>query len=268
MPGSEQTNEDKPSGKAKGRTRERGTAFLHGLQSRPRVTYLSIKASWRATRPGLSLATCVVITTLIVCAGAGATPVHRHPNCFPRHAHTIAENHDVRVYSLARNSSTHEGTYACFRPRGTTVTLSKPARRRPASRLRFASIDHVALAGAIVAYAASTHAVDTGSTEIVVVDVASGRTLLTAPGGGFIDGCFIRFSDLTDLVVTSRGSVAWIMRKGAGCKTTSFEVYSAQPSGAPTLLEEGPAIAPESLRIAHHTVGWENAGQRKSAYLP
>jgi hypothetical protein len=161
------------------------------------------------------------------------------------------------------NGPTHEGTYACLLRRGTTVTLAKP------SRYHQDSIHHVVLAGAIIAYTYSNHGVDTGSTGITAVDVASGRTLLTVPGaGGFVDGCFIGFREITDLVVTYRGSVAWIVRKGARCQTTTFEVYSAQVSGTPALLEEGPAIGSESLRLSHRTVSWENAGQRRFAHLP
>ena len=139
---------------------------------------------------------------------------------------------------------------------------------QPLQAIQLETGEHVTLAGAIVAYTDSTHGVDTGSTEIVVRNIASGRTLLIVPGAGsFIDACVIRFQEVTDLVVTRRGSIAWLVRKGAGCKTTAFAVYSAQASGAPALLEEGPAIVPGSLRLSHGAVSWENAGQRKSARL-
>jgi hypothetical protein len=130
------------------------------------------------------------------------------------------------------------------------------------------SIGHVVLAGRIVAYTDSTHGVDTGSTGIAVINVAARRTLLTIPGvGGFIDACVISFRDVTDLVVTDRGSVAWIVRKGANCRTATFEVHSAHASGAQSLLEEGPAIVPGSLRVSGQTASWENGGQRRSASL-
>ena len=216
-----------------------------------------------AVKRGFVLAAGVAIAALIACAGAASGSGQRS-GCRPPHAHTVAKDRDVRVYSLTGKTTTRGGTYACLlRRRGTIVTLTKPGRRRPAS------IDHITLAGVIIAYTDSTHGVDTGSTDIVVIDVASGRTLLTVPGAGsFIDACFIGFHEVTDLVVSYRGSVAWLVRKGARCKTTTFEVYSAQASGAPTLLEEGPAIVPGSLRLSDRTVSWENAGQRKSARLP
>lgn len=192
-----------------------------------------------------------------------ATASHRsRSRCFPSHAQTIAKDREVRVYSLAGKTLAHVGTYACLLRGGARVALTRPG------RFRAPSIDHVTLAGAIVAYTYSTHGVDTGSTSITAVDVATGRTLLTIPGaGGFVDACVISFSDVSDLVVTDHGSVAWLISKGSRCKTTTFEVYSAVASGAPTLLEEGPAIVPGSLRVSHETVSWENAGQRRSAHL-
>ena len=203
-----------------------------------------------------------VALALIACTGAAAVPMHRS-SCSPPHADTIAKDRDVWVYSLAGKTSSRGSTYACLLQRGTVVTLSKPEFGRPAS------IEHIAFAGAIIAFTDSTHGVDTGSTNIMVVDVASRRTLLTVPqAGGFVDGCFISFQEITDLVVNSRGSVAWLVRKGAHCKTTTYEVYSAQTSGVPTLLEEGPAIAPKSLHPSDGTVRWQNAGQQKSARLP
>jgi hypothetical protein len=156
------------------------------------------------------------------------------------------------------------GTYACLLRRGTRVTLSKPGSRREVD-----SIGDVTLAGTIVAFTDSARGVDAGSTSIVVVDVASRRTLLTVAGAGsFVDACFASFRDVADLLVTDRGSVAWLVRKGAGCKTTTYEVHSAQPSVAPTLLDEGPAIVPGSLRLSNGALTWENAGALKSARLP
>jgi hypothetical protein len=203
-----------------------------------------------------------VALALIACAGAAARPAHLS-GCSPPHADTIAKDRAVRVYSVAGKTSSRTSTYACLLGRGTTVTLSKPGRGRSTS------IGHIALAGTIVAFTNSTHGVDTGSTDIVVLDLASRRTLLTVPqAGGFIDACFISFQEVTDLLVTARGSVAWLVRKGAQCKTITYEVFSAQTSGAPTLLEEGPAIVPNSLHLSNETMSWQNAGQQKSARLP
>ena len=103
----------------------------------------------------------------------------------------------------------------------------------------------------------------------MVVDVASRRTLLTIPQVACsVDAGIISFGDVTDLVVTYRGSVAWIVHEGGIRQATTFEVHSAQTSGTPALLDEGQAIVPGSLRLSHQIVSWENAGQRRSAHLP
>jgi hypothetical protein len=210
---------------------------------------------------GVLFSTCAVSATLVACTEVAASH-GRRARCAPPHAQTIAKDRYIRVYSLGGKAPRQGGTYACLLRRGTIVVLARHRRFRPDS------IGHIVLAGTIVAYTDSTHGVDTGSTDIVVVNAASRRTLLTIPGvGGFVDACVISFHDVTDLVVTYRGSVAWIVRKGTHCKTATFEVHSARISGAPALLEEGPAIVPGTLRVSGQTVSWENGGQRKSAGL-
>ncbi len=175
---------------------------------------------------GFLLAAGVAIATLIACA-AMAAGSGQHSSCPPPHAHTIAKDEDVRVYSLTGKIPTRGGTYACLLRSGKIVTLTKPGLRRPPS------IEHITFAGAIIAYTDSSHGVDTGSTDIMVLDIASGRTLLTVPrAGDFIDGCYMGFHDVTDLVVTRRGSVAWLVREGAECKTTTVAAYSAQAGSA------------------------------------
>lgn len=203
----------------------------------------------------------MVSAALVMGTGTAAGRGHRS-RCAPPHSETVVRDRDVRVYSFAGKAPGHEGTYACLLHGGSTVALAKPRRYRPDS------IGHLVLAGTIVAYTDSTHGVDTGSTDIVVVNVAARRTLFTIPGvGGFIDACVISFRDVTDLVVTDRGSVAWIVRKGVNCRTATFEVHSAHASGAQSLLEEGPAIVPGSLRVSVQTASWESGGQRRSASL-
>jgi hypothetical protein len=206
-------------------------------------------------------AICVASITLLASSVAAAGRGDRS-RCAPPGAHAIAQDRDVQVYSLAGSTPGQGGSYACLRRGSGTVALAQPG------PLGQGSIEHVALAGPIVAFTDSTHGVDTGSTNIVVVNVASGGTLLSIPGvGSFVDACIISFRDIADLVVTHRGSVAWIVREGTRCQTVTFGVYRAQTSGTPALLEEGPAIAPQSLRVSHQTVSWENGGQRKSAPL-
>jgi hypothetical protein len=167
----------------------------------------------------------------------------------------------VSTHSQARLRGTKAHTRACC----TAVARSRSPSGAGTAQTRSATS---CSPGGSSPFTDSTHRVDTGSTSIVVVNVAARRILLTIPGvGDFMDACVISFRDLTDLVVTDRGSVAWIVRKGVNCRTTTFEVHSAHASGAQSLLEEGPAIVPGSLRVSGQAASWESGGQRRSASL-
>jgi hypothetical protein len=209
------------------------------------------------------LAATLGIGVVAVRAGAAAAPAHRS-TCHRQGARVLAQNREVRVYSRKAKRAS-EGIYACLRRTGRTVTIARPVRRA----LRGFAVEHITLAGAMVAFTSSTHGVDTGSTSIEVLDVADGHIVLTVPRAvGFVDSCFIQFRRLTALLVTARGSIAWILEKGSDCKTTTLQVYSARASGTPVLLDEGPTIASESLRVHGGAVSWEDGGRVLSAPLP
>jgi hypothetical protein len=211
----------------------------------------------------LVLVATLALGIVATVASAGAAPAH-HPNCDPQGARVLAQNREVRIY---RRKAKHpaDGIYACLRRTGRTVTIARPGQRA----LREFAVEHITLAGAMVAYTSSTHGVDTGSTSIEVLDVADGHVVLTVPqAAGFVDACVIQFRRITDLLVTARGSIAWISEKGTRCKTTTLQLYSAQVSTAPVLLDEGPTIASESLRLHDGAVSWEDSGRVASAQLP
>jgi hypothetical protein len=226
-------------------------------------------ASAKHARPLARQITCAMVIAATLAAGAmaartGATaaPAHR-PTCDPHGAHVLAQNREVRVYSRKAERPA-DGIYACLRRNGRTVTIARPGRRA----LRGFAVAHITLAGTMVAYTSSTHGVDTGSTSIEVLDVADGRIVLRVPqAAGFVDACVIQFRRITDLLVTARASIAWISEKGSHCKTTTLQVYSAQVSGMPVLLDEGPTIASESLRLHDRAVSWEDGGRVGSAAL-
>lgn len=103
-------------------------------------------------------------------ANAAATPPH-YRTCDPRGAHTLGRDREVRVYSLAGMRS-REGVYACLRRNAATVVLSRSARIFRGEPV----VEHITLAGTMVAYTSSTRGVDTGSTDIEVLDVARPET--------------------------------------------------------------------------------------------
>jgi hypothetical protein len=207
------------------------------------------------------LASGVALVALIASPGAMGRARH-HSRCHPAGAKTIAKDRDVRVYSVAGKPSTRESTYACLLATGATMVLNnKPRQRRD-------WVGHIVLTRSIVAYTESSFGVDSGCTSIVVVDVVRRHAVLTVPSVACsIDAGIIAFGEVTDLVVSPRGSVAWIVHRG-NRKESTFQVHDALTSGASALLDEALTIVQGSLRLSHGTVSWENAGRRKSAPLP
>ena len=202
---------------------------------------------------------CAVLLAAAI-AAVITTPVAAHtrhrPRCSPRGSETITQDRSVRVYSIPEYiegvRQKHEGIYACVLRSGKTIALKPPRRYLPLHQL-----DHITLAGVIVAFGDGWHGIDSGCTSIVVLDLASGRTLLRLPQVAcFVDAGFVREGQLTDLVVNSHGSVAWIASKGRR-EARGFEVHSAN-TGSTALLDEGPEIVPGSLRLAGGEVTWRD----------
>jgi hypothetical protein len=156
-----------------------------------------------------------------------------------------------------------EGFYACRLGQTKAVVLIAP------SRHCCIAVSRVAFAGTTIAYADKFYGVDSGCTNIGVVDVASRRRLLELVGVGCsVDGGFVKQEQVTDLVVGPRGSVAWIIAKGGLGRTPAVEVDAAKAFGAVTVLDTGPSVTPGSLRLAHEMASWQDAGQPRSAALP
>jgi hypothetical protein len=126
------------------------------------------------------------------------------------------------------------------------------------------SVSHFVFNGRIVAYLASTFGVDSGCTSIAVVDVALRRRLLSVPGVSCsVDAGIISGGEITDFLVTPVGSVAWIIHEHH-LRESDIRVMTARLSSGTTLLDEGPAIVPGSLRLDHGVLSWEDGGVKRS----
>jgi hypothetical protein len=211
----------------------------------------------KALRSGALLAP--VLTLLLAC-GAGAGPASQAARCAPHGARTLAHNRSVRVYSLAGATPFSPRTYACLLRTGATLRVRGQGAGRD-------SLSNFALAEQVLGYADFSFGVDSGCTSITLLDVAHRRTLRTlAQVACSVDAGLIRLGTVTGLVVTPRGSAAWIAstgRRGA----QSFEVRAAQGSGPVQRLDQGPAIAPGSLRVVGSEVSWQDGTRRLTAKL-
>jgi hypothetical protein len=205
--------------------------------------------------PALTLA--LACGASAVSTGHGASSTSR---CAPHGAHTLARSRSVRVYSLGGSGTFAQRTYACSERSGATARLHGQARGPD-------PLSNFALAENVLGYSDYSFGVDSGCTSITVFDVAHRRTLRAlAQVACTVDAGFIRLGTVSGLVVTQRGSVAWISstgRRGA----QSFQVRAAQTSGPVALLDQGPAIAPGSLRIAGNEVSWQDGTRRLTAKL-
>ena len=142
----------------------------------------------------------LALATSIIAVSSGATSAHRAA-CLPRRALTVAQDRLVRVYGLTTKNPANrmiesEMTYACLLRTGKKVKLTEhEGGRFPGS------VDNITLGGPMVAFTYSTHGIDTGNVDIVVVNVASRHQLLKLQEvGGHVDSCIISFTDIEDLV--------------------------------------------------------------------
>jgi hypothetical protein len=182
--------------------------------------------------------------------------------CRPAGARTITSDSRVRVYSLAGRGPFVRVAYACLFGRGRTVALG--ARGVPQVR-----VGPVALAGTLLVFASSTMGIDTSSASVEELDLSAGQPRLSSWAAATPPTRPESFSSVTDLRITGRGSVAWIARlSGITQPVPVFEVHTRLRPRAASLLASGPAVMPESLRLAGGRVSWLNAGQSQSAALP
>jgi hypothetical protein len=206
-----------------------------------------------------------LLATLVAVAGpiaasprdgfaAGSVP------CPPPGAVVLAHGPETRVYSSGRPAVVR----ACVLGRPGAMTLL-PA---PSSPGPHRSVGQFRVAGAIVGYIESQFGVDSGSTTLRVADVASRRVLRRIPTGHYVDAGLIFREGATDLLVTARGTVAWISARSARGAQSQLAVHVAAGSGPQRVLDEGPEIDGRSLSLSRGTLSWTDAGRRRSATMP
>jgi hypothetical protein len=210
-------------------------------------------------RASLRIVTVAAVLGLALApAGASASAAKAKRTCYPAHSTTLAASKSVRVYQtrgVSRDTKTH-ATYGCL------LTAKRPH--------RFVVLDfpmgfeHITIAGRFVAYAAySDCAADYCNPNAVMVhDLKTGRRT-------FAEGSRVAVANVSDLVLRSDGSVAWIETSfdDNGSILQGFDVVAGGPGRAPVVLDSGADVAPGSLALAGRTVYWTRAGEAHSASL-
>jgi hypothetical protein len=211
----------------------------------------------------------LLAASMVVGAAAPIAPsaVARHHRslCNPHGSETLAANRSVRVYSLPEwiegvRTGRHR-TYVCLFRRGKTLALE------PSHRPRFHTLAHFTLAGTVLAFVENQHGIDTGCVGINVIDVAKGRTIFSVPVGCYSANFGGSGVVAVNLIVNEHGSVAWIVSRRETNEPMTFEVHIGSTSGSALLLDAGPSIVPESLRLAPGgEVSWLDTG--RTLYVP
>jgi hypothetical protein len=212
-------------------------------------------------RAALVAATCGAM--LVVAGAAAPARASAHATCPPVHAHVIARDHVLRVYSAAGSGPFATATYACLVSSGARLTLL-------ATPHGFGvSLGRTALAGYVVAYLVTRFGVDSGSTSLEVADVAARHKLRSLPVGRYVDAGLLGAETVTSLVVDAHGAVAWISSShGPGISGTVLAVHAASRTGAPRTLDEGSAIDPARLSLSGGVLSWFDGGVGRTAAMP
>jgi hypothetical protein len=176
--------------------------------------------------------------------------------CPPRGATTIARDRTVRVYRSGR-----ERPAACLLGHSGHVTL-------PTGGSLHSSDSSFELAGPIVGYIQTQFGVDSGSSQLIVLDVAKRRLLRSIDGGSYVDAGLILSEGIASFVLDAHGAIAWISTRSEHRQPATLAVHAAARTGAPAKLDEGPGIDPHSLRLSHGILSWSDGGVRHSAAMP
>ena len=199
-------------------------------------------------------------------AATGATGRAATPGCPPPGAHLIARGRILRVYTPG--PGTYKGAIeACLTGRAGRMTLL--AARTPGPGPIGRSLQVNAWSGPLVAYTLTSFGVDSGTTSLLVADVAARRILRQLPTGHYVDAGLGGYERSTKVVLGPEGAVGWIAAtSGPGHQSPAYSVHAAATIGEPHVLDEGPDIGPASLTLTGRTLHWWHAGIEHSARLP
>jgi hypothetical protein len=230
----------------------------------------AIHTAARLKTPRISmLGACVLLAGGLVSGSAQARP-RIATTCSVRHAITLFDNRQVRVFRLARRNPHGRRflqTNGCLRGTGRLVILDNPdpSLEQPG---------HVRLfrvAGDYVGDAITYRSVDGVDVFITVgaVNLRSGKVhgagAVSAPEGGGSD-------QLMAFVVNDAGALAWIAYND-GQLPPDYQVAElprgGDPFGRGTVLDHGTDVDPGSLALSADgtTVYWRRAGAVRSASL-
>lgn len=214
---------------------------------------------WLGYPCGLAL-----IALLFAASAGGSTSFARSAstNCAPTGARLLAHDRAVRVYRVGPEGA----VVACLVGHSGHMTLlAKPA---PCCHGLRGSVGSFELAGPLVGYIETRFGVDSGSSRLILVDVAARRVLRSIDGGSYVDAGLILSERIASFVLDSRGSLAWVTSRSEHREPAQLSVHDAAPHRPPETLDDGPSIDPHSLRLSYGHLSWSNAGTTHTVSIP
>jgi len=215
-----------------------------------------------------SLAAAVAASALIGTAAAATLPAGTSavPRCPPTGVRVLARGRLMRVYATGAGAS-RGPVQACLAGRRGHMTLM--AARGALPGLGGRSLAVAAWSGPLVAYTLTSFGVDSGTTTLLVADVAARRVIRELPVGRYVDAGFAGYERATKIVLGPEGAVGWIAATAErGRPGPLYSVHAAATIGEPRVLDEGPDIGPGSLTVTGKILHWWHAGVERSARLP
>ena len=171
--------------------------------------------------------------------------------CAPASAQVKISNRRAQVYALDK------AMYGCDRHTHATTKLGVTTNCIATDR-----VDHVALAGDVVAYGVDRCGVDTGSTTVMVRRLSDGKRLA---GYAAVMGPIgpESYESVGSLVVKPGGAVAWI----ATANSIIGHGTRIEVDANGKVLDSGGAIDRSSLRLHGSTLTWRDGPATRSAAL-
>ena len=174
--------------------------------------------------------------------------------CGPASARTLAVGAQARVYAQSG------AAYGC---------VSGSRRRYLLGHLSVCvnsdRVGPVVVAGRLAAFAVTRCGVDTGSATVVLRRLSDGAGLFShaaaKPAGpeGFVN--------VTDIVATASGAVAWIAHASSIVGHRSSTGVFVRRGAGLSQLDSGAGIKAGSLRLSGTSVSWQDGSARRSAHV-
>lgn len=228
----------------------------------------------RAIAPATATAVLAVVCGAVV-SSAAANGSSRD-RCASPESRTITANEHVRVFVKRRPSAKAGRYYGCSRQSGRKTLLSQEP-----SGESFYGVGRFRVAGTLVAYErvkiTGISRSSNAERRIFVRDLRTARIVRRLDPGEFRGAAFAEpepKDGVRDLVLSSKGDVAWIVQNpfavtppepNVNTSSRSTEVYAAPRGESPTLLDQGDAVTQTSLTRTGCLIFWRNGTADRSA---